>query len=136
MNPLHGNAALHATSDGLGHVPDGVLEYRQPLALAGDAAACPSRVLNRVDEAFGVGHQAEDQAAVVADAGDVVGAAVGIVREGSVGGRAIGPRVCEGDLVVVPEGLADVVAGGDELAFAVGDREFETFEAGGPDALF
>ena len=86
------------------------------------------------DVAFGVGHEAEDQACGVADGGDVVDRAVGISGE-AVGRSGVGGGVGERDLSVVPEGLTDDVVGGDELAFAVSDGEIDGFvEVGGPDA--
>src|SRR5437016_1406372 len=91
-------------------------------------------MLQGVDEALGVGHEPKDQAAGVADAGDVVDAAVGIVGEWAGGEGAIGPGVDQRDLIVVPEGLADGIVAGDELAFAMRDRQFEAVDAGGPDA--
>ena len=62
-----------------------VFEYPQSLSFARPGAAGPGGVLDGIDEAFGVRHEAEDQAAGIADACDVVNAAVGIVRRLAVG---------------------------------------------------
>ena len=98
------------------------LKILEAVAFAGAIAVSPSGVLDGINEALRVGHQAEDQAGRVADAGDVVGAAVGVVGDWPPAGRAVGfwrrrarPGRC-------PKRLPDGVVGGDELPFAVGDR--------------
>src|SRR5665213_3710298 len=66
-------------------------------------SACPVRVLRGVDVAFGVGHQAQHDAGFIADAGDVVGAAVGVV--GKFAGRVGSVGICVGkdDLAAIPQ---------------------------------
>ena len=82
------------------------------------------RVVEGIDDAFGVGHEAEDAAGGVADSGDGVGGAVGEGGEGG-GGIAGGVDVLEGDLVVLFEDFENIGGFGDEAAFAVGDGEIE-----------
>ncbi len=91
---------------------------------AGGFAAGPGRVLEGGNVAFGMGHQAEDEAGGIADTSDVVDGAVGVFA-----------FIDEGDLIAGMEGLTDSVVLGDEFAFAVGDGEFEGFQGAGPDAL-
>src|SRR5437762_6395058 len=76
----------------------------------------PCVVLKQRDEALGVWHQSEDQAAGIAYAGDVVDAAVWIVGEPSAGGSAGGGGVGQRDLAVAPQGPADRVVGRDNIA--------------------
>ena len=74
---------------GLREVAHRVLEDAQALAdFAAEiafGAAGPVRMLRRIDEPLGVRHQAEHAAGRVADAGDVVDRAVGIVGVGDGG---------------------------------------------------
>jgi hypothetical protein len=63
----------------------GVSEDPQPLSFARPGAAGPSGVLDGIDETLGVRHQAENQPAGIANTGDVVNAAIGIVRRLAVG---------------------------------------------------
>jgi hypothetical protein len=112
---------------------DGVAEDLQARADQFRSAG-PLRVLGAIDEAFGVRHEAEDDAGFVADAGDVVGAAVGIVGKFAAGRRAVRFSVGEDNLISIPEGAAHVVVGRDEFSFAVGDGGFELFDAFRPDA--
>src|SRR5215218_1718912 len=94
---------LNACANPLAGESDRVLEHGNALALARNAPPGPSRMLNRVDEPLGVGHEAEDQAAVIANAGDVVDAAVGVVWERTACKRAVSAGVGQGDLIVIPK---------------------------------
>jgi hypothetical protein len=73
--------ASNTRTDGVRDVTDGVLEDRQTLADPRLSAPAPRRVLKGVHEALGVRHQAKDEPASVANARDVVAAAIGIVWE-------------------------------------------------------
>ena len=68
----------------------------------------PGRVLDGIDVPLGVRHQPEDQAARVADAGDVVDAAVGVVAgTAPPAGEPSGAGVDQRDLIVVPQRLGE-----------------------------
>src|SRR5258708_1526615 len=114
----------------------GVAEDAKASALAGTVAiSCPGGMLNRVDVALGMGHQSEHKPGLIADAGDVIRAAVGIVGERAVRGRTIGPYINECHLVPVPERLTYRGIAGDELSLAVGDRHIQFVDPVRPDAL-
>ncbi len=65
---------------------DGVLEEGEALAVFGKVLPGPTGVVRVMEEGLGVGHEAEDPAGGVADAGDGVHGAVGIVGVGHGGG--------------------------------------------------
>lgn len=62
-----------ASADCFSDMNDGVSENLQALPFGGQGgAACPGEMLEGIDISFGVGHQAENEAGGVADAGDVI----------------------------------------------------------------
>ena len=98
------------------------LEDDQAVGFAG--AAGEEGVVLGMDDAFRVGHEAQDAAGDVADAGDGFLAAVG--EGGELGGAvAVFVGILKDDLVVGAEGFHDGGVAGDEAAFAVGDGEIE-----------
>ncbi len=86
----------------------GVLENADPKARAGVGGlagafaqlffAGPVGVVGGMVESLGMGHEAEDAAGGIADAGDVVEGAVGVVGECSLGRLAVGAGVSDDDL--------------------------------------
>ena len=82
-------------------------------------------MMGAVDEAFGVGHHAEDSAGGIADGGDVVGGAVGVDGVVSEGAGLV--DVAEGDLAVGLDGVEDLFIGEAYFALSVGDGQVDTF---------
>src|SRR3954463_11122798 len=103
----------YRTSDprphGMRDMADGILKNGQTFADSLLTAPAPCGVLNGVHASLWVRHQAENQPAGVANAGDVVDAAVGIVRGLPTRGSPIGAGIGERDLVIIPQFLADRV---------------------------
>ena len=106
-----------------GEPADRGAEEAHAIAFGAARLARPARVVLPAQEALGVGHQAEDAAARIADAGDVGGRAVG------VGAAA----VAQGDLAVRAE-LGDHVRGSQEAALAVRHRQLDLDAVGDPRA--
>jgi hypothetical protein len=108
---------------------NGIAEHPQALAFFGKLLGAgesgrPSGMLGGVDVALGVRHEAEDKAGGVADAGNIVDAAVGVLT-----------RVNQRDLLLGPERGAHVLAHRNELSFAVGDRQLNCPNAPSPHAF-
>jgi len=66
------------------------LEEGEALAGVGEVFAGPAGMVDTVEEGLRVGHEAEDPAGGVADAGDGVHGAVGVVRVGHGGAGGAG----------------------------------------------
>src|SRR4051812_48204472 len=98
--------------------PDSIAKQAQTRTLALlrlSATPRPRRMLQKIDKAFGVRHQPQDQARRIGDPRDVVDAAVGIC-----------PLVVgKGDKLLIPQRAADGFVAGDEFSFAVRYRELE-----------
>lgn len=106
-----------ACSDGGG---DGGAEHQQAWRFHGTdgaAEAGPVGVARPVEVTLRMGHEAEDAAGGVADAGDGILGTVDVVG------------VADGDLAAVLEPGEDIGAGGDEAALTVGDGELEDIGA-------
>src|SRR6266700_2965966 len=76
---------LHSRSNGRFHVLYGVFEHPQALSFARPRAAGPSGVLNGIDKSLRVRHEAKYQPARIADARDVVDAAIRVVGRLPIG---------------------------------------------------
>ena len=90
----------------------------------------PGGVLEGGDVGLGVGHEAQDPAGGVADAGDVQERAVGVVREAPGGLGPVGGGVLQGDLALILD-FREHFRGGEEFAFAVAYRQFQMVQAPG-----
>ncbi len=127
----------------LGKVRNGVLEYLKSEACFWQIFSfaeeffffhLPIMKVGKMVIAFGMGHQSEDAAGRVADAGDVFHGAIGVDRVDAVGKVAFDVAISEGDLVVLFEdfeGLGFAV----EVAFAVGDGDGHAVDVFEPDAF-
>ena len=91
---------------------DSVAKHLQPETLRMRyGMAGPGGVLNCIDIPFGVRHESKDQPCRVADAGNVIHAAVGIIR-----------CIRERYLAIFPKCRSDVRVSRDKFAFTMGDR--------------
>lgn len=82
--------------------------------------ACPVGVVGMVDVPFGVGHESEYAAGGIAEAGNVVGGAVGIY--GGLAELAVLVNVTKRDLVVVPDLLQNGIVSETDLSLGMSDR--------------
>ena len=92
-------------------------------------------MLRGIHETLGVWHQTENQAARIANAGDVINAAIGIVWELSRGGFDYGIGVDQRPPDHSPTSLSYRFIGGNELPFPVGDGQFNAVSPGQPGNL-
>ena len=80
-------------------------------------------MLRRQHVAFRVGHEAQDVAAHIAQAGHIILRAVWIDRIGT--GFAVAIDIAENDLAGLVQSLENPGLAADEVAFAVSDRQFQ-----------
>jgi hypothetical protein len=114
--------ALNSCADSTYDISDGRLKDRQAGA-GGVRDGCPPRVLKGKNMTFGMRHEAEDEAGLVADPGDGI--------DGTVGIFAVG----QWNLLLCPERFPNQVTYGYETTFTVRDGKFERFsQICGPDA--
>jgi len=69
------------------------LEEGEALAGVGEVLAGPAGMVDTVEEGLRVGHEAEDPAGGVADAGDGIHGTVGVVRVGHGGAGGAGGEI-------------------------------------------
>ena len=80
------------------------MEEGEALAVVGEVLAGPAGMVDPVEEGLRVGHEAEDPAGGVADAGDGIHGTVGVVRVGH--GGAGGAGGAGGEIVGSGTGLS------------------------------
>lgn len=97
--------------------------------------AGPGGMLRGIHETLGVWHQTENQAARVANARDVINAAIRIVWELSRSGFTTGIGVDEDHLIILPQRLSYSLIGGNKLPLPVGDGQFNAVSPGQPGNL-
>ncbi len=126
-----------ASDDYLCEILDGVLKEFEALTVACEFASGPLGMVGGEEEAFGMGHQAEDSAGWIAEAGDVPGGAIGIGGVGDEGvrvsGRFIG--VLQGDLSILLPLLERVGMIDSDATFGMGDGKFDVVDVFQEDAV-
>src|SRR5690606_25059218 len=124
---------------GLSHGVHRVAEDREAVALGLQALALPLRVLRRQDVGLGVGHEAEHEAVLAAQARDMADGAVRVRGEPAVFRgrfRTVGVAVAQANLPVGLELLQQLGAAGDELALAVAHGEIDPRDPLEPEARY
>jgi hypothetical protein len=108
---------------------DGVIEKGQPHSLFGQCFPCPAGMIGVVQVGLRMGHQAEDPSRFVADPGNGVHGAVWIVRVIHLRRPAILIAVLNDHMLICVESFQGGPVFGDELAFAVTDRQIKRLDA-------